>query len=237
MRRAYGNWKSAQLKPWEDCLHEYAIRPVQQFDYTKGKNATDVALIIDAMDLLYTQKLDAFAIISSDCDFTPLVMRLLTNGLTVYGFGEKKTPSPFIQACSTFLYLEELGEKTAAKSTQKTDKKTSQKKEKASSQNASAQAAKKSTGSSAASSSSTGPRQPGKTLKQDTKLINLLRSAVTSIKEDDGWARLSKVGAHISSQVSFDPRHYGYAKLSALFEAIDLFEIRRQDKMIYVRSK
>ncbi|VEP13303.1 hypothetical protein H1P_1930004 [Hyella patelloides LEGE 07179] len=102
IRKAYGNWKSPGLKAWEECLHEYAIRPVQQFDYTKGKNATDAAMIIDAMDLLYTQQLDAFAIVSSDCDFTPLVMRILTNGLKVYGFGEKKTPLPFVYACSTF---------------------------------------------------------------------------------------------------------------------------------------
>src|SRR5690348_5247530 len=96
IRRAYGNWKSPSLKSWEECLHEYAIRPIQQFDYTKGKNATDAALIIDAMDLLYTQRLDAFAIVSSDSDFTPLVMRILTSGLKVYGFGEKKTSLPFV---------------------------------------------------------------------------------------------------------------------------------------------
>ena len=105
VRRAYGNWKSQNIKSWEECLHEYAIRPVQQFDYTKGKNATDAAMIIDAMDLLYTQQLDAFAIVSSDSDFTPLVMRILTNGLKVYGFGETKTPLPFVRACSTFLYF------------------------------------------------------------------------------------------------------------------------------------
>jgi uncharacterized LabA/DUF88 family protein len=108
IRRAYGNWKNPALQSWEACLHEYAIRPVQQFDYTKGKNATDAALIIDAMDLLYTQQLDAFALVSSDCDFTPLVMRILTNGLKVYGFGERKTPFPFVHACSTFLFLDTI---------------------------------------------------------------------------------------------------------------------------------
>lgn len=108
IRRAYGNWKSPTLKSWEEVLHEYAILPIQQFNYTKGKNATDIAMTIDAMDLLYTQHLDAFCLVSSDGDFTPLVMRILTNGLKVYGFGEKKTPSPFVDACSTFLYLENL---------------------------------------------------------------------------------------------------------------------------------
>ncbi|THF58124.1 NYN domain-containing protein [Pseudothauera rhizosphaerae] len=110
VRRAYGNWKSSGLKSWEEVLHEYAIQPIQQFAYTKGKNATDSAMIIDAMDLLYTQKLDGFGIASSDSDFTPLVMRIRANGLKVYGFGEKKTPMPFVNACSRFLYLETLGE-------------------------------------------------------------------------------------------------------------------------------
>src|SRR5690606_39172873 len=94
VRRAYGNWKSSNLKGWEAVLHEYAIRPIQQFAYSSGKNASDMAMVIDAMDLLYARNLDAFAIVSSDADFTPLVMRLLTDGMKVYGFGEKKTPAP-----------------------------------------------------------------------------------------------------------------------------------------------
>ena len=109
IRRAYGNWKSQGLKSWEEVLHEYAIQPVQQFAYTKGKNATDSAMIIDAMDLLYARNLDAFCLASSDSDFTPLVMRIRSNGLKVFGFGEKKTPQPFVNACSRFLYLEQIG--------------------------------------------------------------------------------------------------------------------------------
>jgi len=108
VRRAYGNWKSDHLKGWEEQLHPNAIQPIQQFAYTKGKNATDAAMIIDAMDLLYTRDLDGFALMTSDSDFTPLVMRLLSNGVTVYGFGEKKTPSPFVNACSQFIYTENL---------------------------------------------------------------------------------------------------------------------------------
>ena len=92
IRRAYGNWTSASLKGWKDKLHDFAIRPIQQFDYSTGKNATDIALVIDAMELLYTQKLDAFCLASSDADFTPLVMQLRANGHEVYGFGERKTP-------------------------------------------------------------------------------------------------------------------------------------------------
>jgi uncharacterized LabA/DUF88 family protein len=201
IRRAYGNWKNPSLKSWEDCLHEYAIQPIQQFDYTKGKNATDAALIIDAMDLLYTQKLDAFAIISSDCDFTPLVMRILTNGLKVYGFGEKKTPAPFVSACSTFLYLETL------------------------------------TPSDEDSSEVQIQPKSGRELKQDTKLINLLRGAIANTQDEDGWSKLGLIGGHIKNQASFDARNYGYDKLSNLFEAIDLFEIKREKNFISVRSK
>ena len=201
IRRAYGNWKNPSLKSWEDCLHEYAIQPIQQFDYTKGKNATDAALIIDAMDLLYTQKLDAFAIISSDCDFTPLVMRILTNGLKVYGFGEKKTPAPFVSACSTFLYLETL------------------------------------TPSDEDSSEVQIQPKSGRELKQDTKLMNLLRGAIANTQDEDGWSKLGLIGGHIKNQASFDARNYGYDKLSNLFEAIDLFEIKREKNFISVRSK
>ena len=109
VRRAYGNWKSPHLKSWEAVLHEYAIRPIQQFAYSTGKNASDMAMVIDAMDLLYARNLDGFAIVSSDADFTPLVMRLRNDGVAVYGFGEEKTPEPFVKACSVFLYLEKLG--------------------------------------------------------------------------------------------------------------------------------
>ncbi|WP_017298515.1 NYN domain-containing protein [Nodosilinea nodulosa] len=202
-RRAYGNWKNPTLKSWEDNLHEFAIRPVQQFDLTKGKNATDAALIIDAMDLLYTRNLDAFAIVTSDCDFTPLVMRILTDGLRVYGFGEKKTPKPFVYACSTFLYLENLGQESDASSTKTVE------------------SAKKTT----------------KELRQDAKLVSLLRRAVTTAQDDDGWSNLAVVGVHVSNQASFDPRNYGYAKLSTLVDATDLFELQRRQNGIYVKDK
>ncbi len=204
IRRAYGNWKSPNLKVWEECLHEYAIRPIQQFDYSKGKNATDAAMIIDAMDLLYTQELDAFALVSSDCDFTPLVMRILTNGLKVYGFGESKTPAPFVYACSTFLYLETIDQEINSDQGSKVSTKT---------------------------------KKTGKDLKQDTKLMNLLRGAVSSTLDDDGWSNLAEIGGRIANKTSFDPRNYGYAKLSGLFEAIDLFEVQRRNKTVYVRNR
>ncbi len=107
IRKAYGNWKSPTLKPWEDLLHEYAIQPIQQYDLTKGKNASDIALVIDAMDVMYTKNIDVMCFVSSDCDFTPMVTRALSDGKVVLGFGERKTPSPFVNACSKFLFLDE----------------------------------------------------------------------------------------------------------------------------------
>ncbi len=108
VRHAHGDWNNPSLSGWIDRLHPYAIRPMQQFAYTKGKNATDAAMIIDAMDLLYSKSVDAFALMTSDSDFTPLVLRILESGLPVYGFGEKKTPQPFVDACSPFIYTENL---------------------------------------------------------------------------------------------------------------------------------
>ncbi|MCH8563108.1 NYN domain-containing protein [Nesterenkonia sp. YGD6] len=108
VRRAYGNWKSPRLQQWEAALHPYAIRPMQQFAYSTGKNSADMAMVIDAMDLLRAGSIDAFALLSSDADFTPLVMRILADGLKVYGFGENKTPKPFVNACSQFTYVESL---------------------------------------------------------------------------------------------------------------------------------
>jgi uncharacterized protein (TIGR00288 family) len=204
VRRAYGDWKSPNLKPWEATLHEYAIRPIQQFAYSKGKNASDMAMVIDAMDLLYGGTLDAFAIVTSDADFTPLVMRILTEGMKVYGFGQQKTPAPFVNACSQFTYVEALGQ-------------------------VSDEADKAGDGGLRA--------VDGKKLRGDARLVQMLRNAVDSASADDGWAHLGPVGSQIGNQASFDPRNYGYRKLSDLIEAIDLFEVKRQDKVILVRDK
>ena len=118
VRHAHGDWNNSSLSGWINKLHPNAIRPMQQFAYTKGKNATDSAMIIDAMDLLYSNSVDAFALMTSDSDFTPLVLRILESGLPVYGFGEKKTPQPFVDACSPFIYTENL----ISEEEEKTDK-------------------------------------------------------------------------------------------------------------------
>ena len=204
VRRAYGDWKSPNLKPWEVTLHEYAIRPIQQFAYSSGKNASDMAMVIDGMDLLYARNLDAFAIVSSDADFTPLVMRILTEGMKVYGFGQQKTPAPFVNACSQFTYVEALGQ-------------------------ASDEPDKSGDGGLKA--------VDGKKLRGDARLVQMLRNAVDSASADDGWAHLGPVGSQIGNQASFDARNFGYRKLSDLIEAIDLFDVRRQDKVILVRDK
>lgn len=119
VKRAYGDWTGTHLKSWKDHLLQQSIQPIQQFGYTRGKNATDSALIIDAMDLLYTGRLDGFCIVSSDSDFTRLAGRIRESGLTVYGFGEKKTPAPFVAACDKFIYTEILGKGADAETPRK----------------------------------------------------------------------------------------------------------------------
>jgi uncharacterized protein (TIGR00288 family) len=216
IRRAYGNWKSPHLKGWEAVLHDYAIQPMQQFAYTKGKGATDAAMIIDAMDLLYTKSLNGFCLVSSDSDFTPLVMRIRANGLKVFGFGEKKTPEPFVNACSKFLYLENLGspESVAVQEIQTAETVTAP----------------------AAPRPAT-EKMGAKELRGNTRLVNMLRKAVEASADDEGWAGLGAIGQHISKQASFDSRNFGYTKLKDLFQAIGLFEIKKMDKGLYVRDK
>lgn len=205
VRRAYGNWKSPHLKQWEAALHGYAIRPVQQFAYSAGKNASDMAMVIDAMDLLYARSLDAFAIVSSDADFTPLVMRILTDGLRVYGFGQRQTPDPFVNACSQFTYLEALGEPLGETSARPDE-------------------------------AGVRPTDPKK-LRGDARLVQMLRAAVDAASGDDGWANLGQVGNQIGNQASFDPRNYGYRKLSDLVEATELFEVKRRNQAVLVRDR
>jgi len=194
IKRAYGDWSSNHLKNWKKTMNELVIQPIQQFSYTQGKNSSDAALIIDAMDLLYSGKFDAFAIVSSDSDFTPLASRLKESQIHVYGVGEKKTPSSFKNACDDFIYVEVLRELDAEDDESKSPK---------------AKAKTKT-----------------KDIKNDTKLINLLRNAMEDCADEDGWAALAECGGLIKKQLpDFDPRNYGYTKLSTLIQDTNLFEM------------
>jgi len=206
IRRAYGNWASDGLKGWKDKLHDFAIRPIQQFNYSSGKNATDIALVIDAMELLYTQKLDAFCLASSDADFTPLVMQLRANGHEVYGFGERKTPSPFVNACTAFLYLDSL-EGGAPEAPRAVAKKPPSK---------AAPSAKAKAGN---------EKMGDRSLAMDTKLVTILRGAVEATAREDGWASMSAAGSAAKRQAPIDPRNYGAKNFPALFAATGLFDI------------
>ncbi|KRC04275.1 hypothetical protein ASE11_04265 [Hydrogenophaga sp. Root209] len=220
VRRAYGNWKKNELKGWEEKLHEHAIRPMQQFDYSKGKNASDMAMVIDALELLYTDRPDAFGIVSSDADFTPLVMHLRAKGAAVYGFGAQKTPEPFVNACSRFLYLDRLGATEVLEAAV----------------TAEAPAAKDLAAVTAK------PAQPLRVspeqLKKDAKLISLLRGAVIACEDEDGWAKVGQVGTHIGNKTSFDARNYGYSTLTKLLVATGAFDLRDEGtSRVSVRDK
>lgn len=205
VKRIYGDWTDPRLKGWKRVLNNYALIPIQQFSYTTGKNATDSAMIIDAMDLLYTKNFTGFCLVSSDSDFTRLASRIREEGLKVYGFGEKKTPEAFTAACDKFIYVEILRSETEElKQEQKTEYE----------------------------------------LRSDTKLVQLLRDAIESSADESGWAPLSDVGNYIAKKSpKFDPRNYGYTKLSDLFRAVGLFEINERGmknsplKIIYVKDK
>ena len=206
VKRIYGDWTLPGLKGWKEVLLQYSIQPIQQFGYTKGKNATDSAMIIDAMDLLYTDKFNGFCIVSSDSDFTKLASRIRESGLFVCGFGEKKTPEAFVSACDKFIYTEVLRSKE--------------------------------------DDSEVMTRKSATELKQDTKLVNLLRNAVEASSDDSGWTHLAPVGSNIAKQSpEFDPRNYGYKKLGELIAAIKLFEVDErpvgdgQSKAIYIKDK
>jgi uncharacterized protein (TIGR00288 family) len=227
IRRAYGDWGSAALKGWKSKLHEFAIRPIQQFSYSTGKNATDIALVIDAMELLYTQRLDAFCIASSDADFTPLIMQLKANGHDVYGFGERKTPLPFVNACTTFLYLDSLdGAATSSQNDEAPQKKASPKSK--------AKAGAKTGAKAETASPVAGPRP----LSQDATLVTILRGAVAASAREDGWAAMSAAGSAAKRQAPIDPRNYGVKNFPGLFEATGLFEIfKAENGQSYVADK
>ena len=214
IKRIYADWTKPTVSGWKKVLLENAITPIQQYSYTTGKNSSDSALIIDAMDILYSEKVDGFCIVSSDSDFTRLAIRLREAGMKVLGFGEKKTPKPFITACDKFIYLEILKpEKKAAKEVEsKAKKKTKDKSSPLS--------------------------------KIDQELINLLTESVSDLSDESGWTFLGNLGSHmLKMKTDFDPRNYGFSKLFPLIQSIDKFEIDEREtgvkniRHIYLKNK
>jgi len=235
VRRIYGDWTQNQLSRWKEILPKHAIQPIQQYANTKGKNATDSALIIDAMDLLYTAPLDGFCIVSSDSDFTRLAIRFRESGKLVYGFGEEKTPQSLMAACNQFIYIEILSQNKlidmAAAETKPAD--TAPEKSKTS-----ASKAAKVTPVSSETLSAPGIKKSSKELAMDAKLVSLIRSAVEALSDDDGFAHMGEVKKHIVKNFSaFDSRNYGYGKFSDLIKTIGLFEIDTQKQRIKDKRK
>lgn len=209
IKRIYGDWTKPNLSKWKGTLLEHAITPIQQYAYTSGKNATDSAMIIDAMDILYSEKVNGFCIVSSDSDFTRLAIRLREAGMQVIGIGEKKTPDPFIVACDKFIYIEILKTKSKEKESQE---------EKA--------------------------LETEEFEKITTKEIKLIRTTITDLSDDEGWAFLGDVGSLLQKkQPNFDPRNYGFQKLTPLIKSTKKFEIEQRDtpksshKLIFVKNK
>lgn len=220
VKRIYGDFTSSHSSQWKSVLNKFAIKPVQQFAYTRGKNATDSTMIIDAMDLLYTKRFDGFCIVSSDSDFTGLAMRIREEGLWVYGFGEEKTPASFRNACHKFIRTENLRlvdkpEDEVSPAEIIIDEVSHDK------NSADKEAHKK--------------RFP----------LKLAAKAVEEASSDDGWANLATFGSYLNRvQPDFDPRDYGYEKLSSLVKARkNIFEIEERvsptsgKKHLYLRMK
>lgn len=213
VKRVYGDWSSETLKKWREILLPHAITPVQQFAYTTGKDATDMMLIIDAMDLLYTGTLDGFCIVSSDSDFTPLASRIRESGLLVYGFGRKQTTTPFVKACDKFVYVENLhtdSEKEVVEIVRVDN---------------------------IPSPNLIKDKVNISSLNIDRATLNLVYKAVKDNADDNGWAYLGIIGGYINNvKPDFDTRTYGYDKLSAFIKALNLFETKMVGSQMFVRK-
>jgi len=244
VRRIYGDFTSQQQGGWKKVLLKHSIQPVQQFAYTTGKNATDSALIIDAMDLMYTGRFDGFCLVSSDSDFTRLAQRLREEGLTVYGFGERKTPDAFVQACDKFVYTEVLRSvvalpKPEAVSAKPTNKQKKTKRTDASPLPVAANAAP------AAQAAAPAIESPSSAGKKAAAPLALIQQAIEEASDEAGWAHLGAVGSYLNKiRPDFDPRLYGHRKLSDLlksqakhFAVEDRGTPGSSAKSVYVRSK
>lgn len=215
-KRIYADWTKPTVSGWKNVLLENAITPIQQYSYSTGKNASDSALIIDAMDILYTGKVDGFCIVSSDSDFTRLATRLREAGMKVIGIGEKKTLTPFITACDKFIYIEIL-KKTETEITPENSNKKSSKSNK---------------------------QENTPLSKIDPKIIKLFADSITDLEDENGWAFLGDLGnLMLKKKPDFDSRNYGFPKLLSLIKSINKFEVDEREsgknniKLIYVKRK
>lgn len=217
-KRIYADWTNPHVNRWKSLLLENAITPIQQYSYTQGKNASDSAMIIDAMDILYSRRVEGFCIISSDSDFTRLALRLREAGMKVIGMGEKKTPSPFIASCDKFIYIEILAD----------DKQ------------------KESKGSDTSSGQSGTSTDDEVSKKIDARLLKLITDSVVDVADESGWAFLGELGTLLmKKRPDFDPRNYGYKRLALLIKATGAFDMdeRQTDKgnpnikHVYVKIK
>ncbi|MEM0542750.1 NYN domain-containing protein [Flavobacterium sp. j3] len=216
-KRIYADWTKPTVSGWKNVLLENAITPIQQYSYSTGKNASDSALIIDAMDIFYTGKVDGFCIVSSDSDFTRLATRLREAGMKVIGIGEKKTLTPFITACDKFIYIEILKKQDTEVSLEPNNKKSSQKNK---------------------------PQANIPLSKIDPKIIKLFADSITDLEDENGWAFLGDLGnLMLKKKPDFDSRNYGFPKLLSLIKSMNRFEIDEREsgknniKHIYVRRK
>ncbi len=234
VKRIYGDWTNGQLDNWKAKLNKLAIQPIQQFGYTMGKNSSDSALIIDAMDLLYTRNFDGFCIVSSDSDFTRLASRIRESGLVVYGFGEPKTPEAFVSACDKFIYTDKFKPLESSTSDRSTGNKQSSKEAQKVSvlspfdsiapSNGTQQNSKDAQKAPKTSASTNISQQ---SLKIDKKLLKLLKDAYAAIVESDGWTRLGTLGAQIKKlSPGFNPKSYGHNQLGKLLKATNVFDFK-----------
>lgn len=210
IKRIYGDWTKPTVSGWKPILLENAITPVQQYSYTTGKNATDSAMIIDAMDILHSGKVDGFCLVSSDSDFTRLATRLRESGMFVLGLGEQKTPKPFIVACDKFIYVEILSEEEDGQSSAVSEKSKSKSKTKY------------------------------KVMSKN--MLKLIKQTINDLADDKGWASLSEIGSLLNKKKNdFDPRIYGFHKLSEMFVGSPEYEIQEREgnspgvRHIYIR--
>ena len=235
IKRIYGDWTTPNLASWKPLLLENAITPVQQYGYTTGKNSTDSAMIIDAMDILYTGQVDGFVLVSSDSDFTRLAIRLREAGRKVYGMGEKKTPNPFIVACDKFVYIEVI--RSAAQQERAEEAAREEPKEPPKP----ARRAARKKGAEAAPPPAPEAEPPSRVPKE---IITLLADSVEMLADEDGYAPLGEVAnLLVRKKRDFDPRNFGFSKLSKLVKALPRFEVdvrqggQSNMKHFFVRDK